>query len=119
LKPIFLKQSNGFQMSNIEKFPRDAMEAHDAAMVSANTMAATLQTIATAHVEYTRRTIQDGTDLLTKLTSLQSPDQAVGLQTEFAKKSYQAFVQEMRKISELYVDLLEYACRPFEAFANH
>lgn len=92
---------------------------HDAAMASANTMAATIQTIATTHVEYTRKTIQDGTDFLTKLTSLQSPDRAIGLQTEFAGKSYQAFVQEMRKISELYVDLLEHACKPFEAFANH
>jgi hypothetical protein len=119
LKPIFLEDSTGFQMSNIEKFPRDAIEMHDAAMASANTMAATIQTIATTHVEYTRKTIQDGTDFLTKLTSLQSPDRAIGLQTEFAGKSYQAFVQEMRKISELYVDLLEHACKPFEAFANH
>jgi phasin family protein len=108
-----------FQMSNIEKFPRNAVEAHDAAMASANTMAATIQTIATAHVEYTRKTIEDGIDFLTKLTSMQSPDQAIGLQTEFAGKSYQAFVQEMKKISELYVDLLEYACKPLEAFANH
>ena len=105
-------------MSNVERFPRDAIEAHDAAMASADTMAATLQTIATAHVEYTRKTIQDGTDFLAKLTSLQSPDQAIGLQTEFAGKSYQALVQEMRKISELYVDLLRHACKPFEALAN-
>jgi hypothetical protein len=102
-------------MSNIEKFPRDAIEAHDAAMASANTMAATIHTIATAHVEYTRKTIRDGTDFLTRWTSLQSPDQAIGLQTEFAGKSYQAFVLEMRKISELYVDLLDHACKPLEA----
>ena len=116
LKPI--SSNTGFQMSHVERFPRDAVEAHDAAMASADTMAATLQTIATAHVEYTRKTIQDGTDFLAKLTSLQSPDQAIGLQTEFAGKSYQALVQEMRKISELYVDLLEHACKPFEALAN-
>jgi phasin family protein len=108
-----------FQMSNIEKFPRDVIETHDAAMASANTMAATIQTIATAHVEYARKTIEDGTDFITKLTSLQSPDQAIGLQTEFAENSYQAFVLEMRKISELYVDLLEHSCKPFETFAIH
>ena len=112
-------------MGNVERFPRDAifprdaMEAHDAAMASANTIAATVQMIATAHIEYTRKTIQDGTEFLTKLTSLQSPDQAIGLQTEFAGKSYQAFVMEMRKISELYVDLLEHACKPLAALANH
>jgi hypothetical protein len=105
-------------MSSIEKFPRDALEPHDAAMASANTIAATIQTIATAHVEYTRKAIQDGTEFLTGLTSLQSPDQAMGLHSEFARNSYQAFVMEMRKISELYVDLLEHSCVPFEAFAN-
>jgi hypothetical protein len=118
LKPIFLEDSTGFQMSNIEKFPRDAIEAHEAAIASANTTAATIQTIATAHVEYARKTIQDGTDFLTKLGNLHSPDQAVGLQTEFARNSYEAFVQDMRKISELYVDLLEHACQPFGALAN-
>jgi hypothetical protein len=102
-------------MSSIEKFPRDAVEPHDAAMASANTIAATIQTIATAHVEYTGRVIQDGTDFLTRLTSLQSPDQAMGLQTEFARNSYQAFVGEMKRISELYVDLLEHSCKPLEA----
>ena len=106
-------------MSNIEKFPRDAIEMHDAAMASANTMATTLQTIATAHVEYTRKAIQDGTDFLTKLTTLQSSDQVIGLQTEFAGKRYQAFVGEMTRISELYVNLLEHVCKPLEALANH
>jgi phasin family protein len=105
-------------MGSIVKFPRDAMESHDAAMVSANTIAATIQTIATAHVEYTKKAIHDGTDFLTRLTSLQSPDQAMGLQTEFARNSYQAFVVEMKRISELYVDLLEHSCKPFEVFAN-
>ena len=103
-------------MSNIEPFPRG--EPHDAASASANTIAATLQTIATAHVEYTSRAIQDGTDFLTGLTSVQSPDQAIGLHTEFVTNSYQTFVVEMKRISELYVDLLEHSCKPLEAFAN-
>jgi hypothetical protein len=107
-----------FQMSPGERFPQDAIEAHDVAMASADTIAATIHTIATAHVEYARKTIQDGTDFLTELTTLQSPDQAIGLQTEFATNSYQGLVLEMKKISELYVDLLEHSCKPFESFAN-
>jgi phasin family protein len=105
-------------MSNIEQFPRYAMEPHEVALASANTTATTLHTIATAHVDYTKKAIQDGTDFWTRLTSLQSPEQALGLQTEFARNSYQAFVEEMRRISELYVDLLEHSFEPFETIAH-
>jgi hypothetical protein len=96
-------------MRSIEQFPRDAIEPQDAAMASANAIAVT---IATAHVEYTGKAIRDGTDFLLGLTSLQSPEQAIGLHTEFATNSYQAFVAEMMKISELYVDLLEHSYEP-------
>jgi phasin family protein len=101
-----------------EPFPRYAMEPHEVALASANTIAATLHTIATAHVDYTKKAIQDGTDFWTRLTSLQSPEQAVGLQTEFAQNSYQAFIVEMKRISELYVDLLEHSFEPFETMAQ-
>jgi phasin family protein len=108
------QQSIGSQMSNIEQFPRYARDPHEAALASANTIAATLHTIATAHVDYTKKAIQDGTDFWTRVTSLQSPEQAMGLQTEFAQNSYQAFIVEMKRISELYVDLLEHSFEPFE-----
>jgi hypothetical protein len=100
-------------MSSIEQFPRDVIK-HNAARVSANTIAATLHSISTAQVEYMGKAIQDGTDFLSRLTSMRSPDQAMGLHTEFATNSYQAFVMEMMKISELYVDLLEHSCEPLE-----
>jgi len=105
-------------MSNSEPFLSYAMEPHEVALASANTIAATLHTIATVHVDYTRKAIQDGTDFWTRLSSLQSPEQAMGLQTEFAQNSYQAFIVEMKRISELYVDLLEHAFEPFETMAH-
>jgi phasin family protein len=105
-------------MSNSEPFPRYTLEPHEAALASANTIATTIHTIAAAHVDYTKKAIQDGTDFLTRLTSLQSPEQAMGLQTEFAQNSYQAFIVEMKRISELYVDLLEHSFEPFEAIAH-
>jgi hypothetical protein len=104
-------------MGGIETFQRSPMEPHEAAdavLASANTIAATIHTIATAHVDYARKTIQDGTEFLTRLSNLPSSDQAVNLHTEFARNSYQAFVVEMQKISELYVDLLEHSYTPFE-----
>ncbi len=114
----FQKKALDLKMNNVEQFPRYALDSHEAALASANTIAATLHTIATAHVNYTKRAIQDGTDFLTRLTSLQSPRQAMGLHSEFAQNSYQAFIVEMKRISELYVDLLEHSFEPFEAMAH-
>ena len=39
----------------------------------------------------------------------------MGLHTEFATNSYQAFIVELKRISELYVDLLEHSYEPLEA----
>jgi hypothetical protein len=105
-------------MNNVVPFPQFTLEPHEAALASANTIAATLHTIASAHVDYTRKAIQDGTDFLTRLSSLQSPEQAMGLQSEFAQNSYQGFIVEMKRISELYVDLLEHSFEPFETMAH-
>ena len=69
-------------------------------------------------MDYAKKAIQDGTDFWTRLTGLRSPEQAMVLQTEFAQNSYQAFIEEMKRISELYVDLLEHAFEPFETMAH-
>jgi hypothetical protein len=103
-----------FQRSPIQRSPIEPHEAADAVLASANTIAAIIHTIATAHVEYAGKTIQDGTEFLTRLSNLPSSDQAVNLHTEFARNSYQAFVVQTQKISELYVDLLEHSYMPFE-----
>jgi hypothetical protein len=53
---------------------------------------------------------------VTKLSGVQSLDKAIEAQTEFAKSSYETFVSETHKISELYVDLAKQAYKPFEGF---
>ena len=62
-------------MNNVEQFQKHAQEQNEAAMASANTFAANVKTITTAHAEYTKKAFQDGLEFISKLTSLKSPDE--------------------------------------------
>jgi len=101
-------------MNNIEQFQQHAQTQNEAAMASANTFAAGLKTIATAHAEYTKKAFQDGSEFVSKLSSLKSPEEAMKLQTDYAKSAYETFVAESKKIVELYSDFAKQTFKPFE-----
>jgi phasin family protein len=101
-------------MNNVEQFQKHAQEQNEAAMASANTFAANVKTITTAHAEYTKKAFEDGFEFISKLTSLKSPDEAMKLQADYAKSAYETFVAESKKISELYTDFAKQTFKPFE-----
>ena len=101
-------------MNNVEKLQKHAEEQNEAAMASANTLAASVKTIATAHAEYIKKAFQDGSEFISKLTSLKSPDEAMKLQADYAKSAYESFVAESKKISELYTELAKQTFKPLE-----
>jgi hypothetical protein len=98
-------------MNNVEQFQKHAQEQNEAAMASANTFAASVKTIATAHAQYTKKACQDGSEFISKLTSLKSPDEAMKLQADYAKSAYETFVAESKKISSNQAELF-YLDRP-------
>jgi hypothetical protein len=81
-------------MNNVEQFQKHAQEQNEAAMASTNTFAANVKTITTAHAEYTKKAFQDGSEFISKLTSLKSPDEAMKLQADYAKSAYETFVAD-------------------------
>jgi phasin family protein len=103
-----------FQMNNVEQFQQKAKEQGDAAMASANNVAASVQAITAAHADYTRKALQDGSEFITKLASLKAPTDVMALQSEYAKTAYEAFVAESKKIAELYADLAKQTYKPLE-----
>ena len=93
------------QMNKVEQFQKPAQEHNEAAVASVNTLAASVKTITTAHAEYTKKLYQNGSDFFAKLTKLNSTDEAMKLQNDYAKSAYEAFVTESKKFFELYSDL--------------
>ena len=98
-----------------EQIQQVTKDQRNAAITSANAFATSIQTIATAHADYTKKATQDGFDFFAKLTSVKEPAKVMELQSEYVKNAYETFVAESKKISELYADLFKQTTKPLEA----
>ena len=95
--------------------PVDAVPADTAAPVHHRPVS--IQTIANAYEEYTRRSLQESRSLVGKLMGVRSFDKVIELQTEYARQAYVNFVAESQKICELYNELARQIWRPWERLA--
>lgn len=71
----------------------------------ANGASIDMQTIALAYGEYTRKSFEQTKSFVEKLAGVRSLDQAIEIQTEFAKQAYETFVMDAQRIRELYSGL--------------
>jgi hypothetical protein len=55
--------------------------------------------------DHTKWMFEDATKAFTKLMSAKSFDEAVDIQTEFAKRAYDAHLRQMTKLGSLYTEL--------------
>jgi len=79
--------------------------------VSTVNVPVSLQTIANAYGDYTRKSFEQTKSYFDRLTGVRSFDKAVEVQTEFAQQAYETFVAEARRIRELQNEL---AMQPFK-----
>ena len=75
------------------------------AAAPANTPSIDMQTIALAYGEYGRKSFEQTKSFIEKLAGVRSLDQAIEIQTEFAKQACETFVMDAQKIRELYSGL--------------
>jgi phasin family protein len=73
--------------------------------VSAEPVAVSIATIANAYGAYTGKSVELTWSFLEKLASARSLDKAFEAQTEFAKRAFETFFAESRKIHELHSEL--------------
>jgi len=86
------------------------------AVTQADNFPVSIQTIANAYGDYTRKSLQDTRSFVEKLMGVRSVDKAIEIQTEFARQTYGTFVAESQKICELYGELAKQIFRPMEGF---
>ncbi len=72
-----------------------------------------IQTIANAYSDYTRKSLEETTSFVEKLTGVRSLDKAIEIQAEFAKQAYETFVAESQRICGLYSELAKQIFKPF------
>ena len=73
-----------------------------------------LQHIAAETTDYTKRSFEDGTATFEKLISAKSLEQAMEIQTSYAKRAYDEYMAQMTKIGSMYAELAKEAYKPVE-----
>jgi phasin family protein len=95
----------------MQKLGKDNM---DMAMASFGAWTKNAQAIATEVADYSKKSFEDSTAALEKLMSAKSLEKAMEVQSEYLKSSYEGFVAQSAKLSELYADLAKQAYKPLE-----
>jgi hypothetical protein len=101
-----------------ETAPVDTRASEDIVPVSARVAPAaapvSLQTIANAYGDYTRRSLEETRSFVEKLKGAKSLDKAVEVQAEYAHHAFEMFVAESRKIYGLHKELARQTLKPLE-----
>ena len=72
------------------------------------------QAIAAELTDYSKRSFEDGTQTMEKLMSAKSIEQAVEIQTTFAKRAYDEYMHQAQKIGGMYSNVANEAYAPVE-----
>ena len=83
------------------------------AVAPADNVPVSMQTIANAYGDYTRKSLEETRSFVEKLTGVRSLDKAIEIQAEFARQAYETFVAESQRICELYSELAKQIFKPF------
>ena len=94
-----------------DAFPAAAAAPAEPAPVS-------LQTLANAYRDYTRKSFEEFGCYFEQITGVRSLDQAMKVQTEFVKRAYESSVAESRKIRELHSKLARQTLETFRDFSG-
>lgn len=101
-------------MFNFEEANKQSKEVMDTALKNYSEVAKGFQSIAAEASDYSKKSFQDMTSYFEALAGVKSLEAAFELQQNFMKSSYESFVSEATKLSEMYADLAKTAYRPIE-----
>ncbi|MCM2292219.1 phasin family protein [Allorhizobium sp. BGMRC 0089] len=102
-------------MFNFEEANKKGKEAMDAMVKNYAEAAKGFQSIAAEASDYSKKSFQDMVSHMEALTGARSFEAVMELQTKYAKTSYESFVSEATKMSEMYADLAKSVYKPYEA----
>ena len=102
-------------VKNIDELQQFGKDNMDATMKSFGSLSKSVQAIAVEWADYSKRAFEHGTAATEKLIGAKSLEKAFEVQSDFVKSSYEGFVAEATKLSELYADLAKEAYKPFES----
>jgi len=97
-----------------EDFSKYGKEFADTGLKSFASLSKGAQAIATEAGEYTKKSFEAGSAAVEKLLSAKSVEQAIEIQSGFAKRAYDGYMHQMSKIGGMYAELAKEAYKPVE-----
>jgi hypothetical protein len=97
-----------------EEFQKVSKESFDAAVHAYGEANKGFQAIAAELATYLKKAFEDATRAFEQLVGVKSVEQAIEIQSRYAKKAYDEYVAEVSKLGEMYVSLARTAYKPFE-----
>ncbi len=101
-------------IKNLDDFQKLGQTNMDAAMKIFGEWNKGWQAIAAEMSDYSKRSFEEGTATLEKLMSVRSLEQAFEIQSTYAKRAYDDYMQQMSKLGSMYASLAKEAYKPVE-----
>jgi len=105
-------------IKNIEDMQKLSQNNMDSAMKMFGEWTKGWQAIAAEVSDYTKRSFEDGSAHLEKLMGAKTVEQAVELQSSFAKRAVDDYMHQMSKIGGMYAEFAKDAYKPVERMLN-
>ncbi|MCJ7995753.1 phasin family protein [Rhizobium cremeum] len=102
-------------MFNFDEANKKGKEAMDTMLKNYAEISKGFQAIATEASEFSKKSFQDTAAFMESLAGVKSIENAFELQSNFMKSSYESFVAEATKMSEMYADLAKTVYKPYES----
>jgi len=105
-------------VKDIEDMQKLGKDNLDAAMKSFGGFSKSAQAIAAQMADYSKKSFEDASKVLAKLSEAKTLEQAIQIQTDYGKTVYNDFFARATKIGELYADLAKESYKPFEGYVS-
>ncbi|CAN2533015.1 MAG TPA: phasin family protein [Methylosinus sp.] len=100
---------------NVQQIGKEQFEAVSAAAAA---LTKGWQTIAAETTDYSKKSFEKSRLLAEKMIGVKKIDEAIQLQSDYAKGAYEDFLAEATKLGELYSSLAKEAFKPVEVAAT-
>jgi hypothetical protein len=101
-----------------ETFQKLSQEGFDAAVQSYSEAQKGFRALANRVTENNKKAFEDTTHAFEQLLGAKSLEQVIEIQSQYAKRAYDNYVAEASKLTELYVEVLRSATKPWENTAS-
>lgn len=107
---------NTFDVKSFEEFQKFGKDSVDSSMKAFGAASKSAQAIAAESVDYSKRAFEESTATMEKLFGAKSLETAIEIQQNYLKSTYEGFVAQATKLSELYSDFAKEAYKPYEGY---